>query len=162
MTNESNTVSNQAANRAANPATQPPSLLDLLHKAASDLAIYRDPDVDEVKDRLSEVLEGAALSGIRRDQLVSLSLTDKTLEIETAWTVRGCENTSSYSLPMSIIEAKDPLAAAKLWAADKALNEAKTAVAQAEARLAHAKETLAQRQAERALLIDVPLSALAM
>lgn len=158
MTNESNTVSNQASN----PATQPPSLLDLLHKAASDLAIYRDPDVDEVKDRLSEVLEAAALSGIRRDQLVSLSLTDKTLEIETAWTVRGCENTSSYSLPMPIIEAKDPLAAAKLWAADKALNGAKTAVAQAEVRLAHAKETLAQRQAEHAQLSETQKSESAM
>lgn len=120
------------------------TLRALLEEAASNLLVYRSPDLDEVRQRLNEVLEAAGLGTTSNDRIESIAefREDDSFVIHTAWTARGCSQTSEYRLPASIVDAADPLEAAKSWKHDKEVAEARAALAKAESDFARARERL--------------------
>jgi hypothetical protein len=100
----------------------------LLEDAESQLDTYKHPDIDEFQEKFSELLEAAEAGSLKHDRVESIRVRDswgtKMIEIRTSWSARNCAQTSEYSLPYSVIEAPDPLKAAKIWGLEKKIAEA--------------------------------------
>ena len=119
-------------------------LRDLIDNAAADIDQYRHPNVDEAKERLTELLNAAGVGGIGRDDRIhSISEEDGELRIETSFIIRGCESGDSYRIPSAIIDSDDPIKAATEWGlatrireAEDKLTEARQAFYRAEKKLA--------------------------
>ena len=109
------------------------NLRQLIDNAISQLNIYKTPDIDECKSRLNEILKVSQLGGINYDKIEKMTENNQVLTIDTSWSARGCSNTSSYELPVSIIDAQDPLIAAKAWGWEKRINEAQSKLDDAKA-----------------------------
>jgi hypothetical protein len=91
-------------------------LRDLIEAADVAISTYRRPNVGEAKERLSELLEAAGMGGIGQfDSIDSISEEDGSFHIRTSYTIRGCEGGDSFELPSAIVDAEDPLAAARTW-----------------------------------------------
>lgn len=121
------------------------TLRELLDEAASAISIYRNPDIDEARERLNEVLKAAGLGSTRGEHIAAIdeySGMGGYFEIRTEWSARGCAQTSEYRLPKSIVDAADPLATAKAWRRDKAISEAREEVTRCGAALTRAKAKL--------------------
>ena len=84
---------------------------------------------DELKGSLDKLLQAAGLGSIALDHLEQYYRSDEYLYITTTWSCRGCTNSSDYKIPLSIIDAKDPMAAAVAYkdAEDKRKAERKQA-----------------------------------
>ena len=91
--------------------------------ACHQINTYKHPSIGEFKEKLSSILEAADIGGITHDCLESLDEDDDTIYIETTWSARGCNQSSSYQLPSFIIDAEDPLKAAKIWGLEKKIGE---------------------------------------
>lgn len=127
------------------------TLRELVAQAASDLSMYKHPNIDEAKNRLNKIIEAAGLGSIAHDTVESIDFYGENVRIETSWSVRGCENTSDYVFPVNLLDAADPIKAATVWGLnEKIANEerelgyARLRVKDHEAKLAHFKVELAK------------------
>lgn len=101
------------------------SLLHRIQQASKDLETYKSPNLGDIQDKLNDLLSEADIGCIAGDRLDSIDVYDDEIVIQTSYSVRGCHDNSTYTLPMSIIEAEDPFNAAKLYGWDKRINHAK-------------------------------------
>jgi hypothetical protein len=99
------------------------TLKELINKAISDIDLYKHPDIDEAKARLDELLVAAGLGTIKGDYLSDLDMYNNKLHIRTEWSARGCANHSDYELPISILEAEDPIKAATVWGLQQKIDQ---------------------------------------
>lgn len=120
-------------------------LRDLIEQAAADIAHYKRPNVDEAKERLSELLKAAGMGGIgQSDRIESISEDDGMLDISTSFVVRGCESGDNFELPSSVIDAEDPIKAATEWGLALRIEEAENAVAKARGDFERARSKLVE------------------
>lgn len=100
-------------------------LQDLIDEAQHQLSTYRNPNVDEVSEQLSEILKilGDGKGTLEHDRIESIQEKHGNLVINTSYSLRGCVNSEEYEIPMEIIRADDPCAAAANWVKKQALNE---------------------------------------
>lgn len=94
------------------------TLRQLLDEASSAISIYKNPDIDELRERLNPVLEAAGLGSTGRDHIAAIDEyagMGGYFEIRTEWSARQCAQTSEYRLPVSIVDAADPLQTAAAW-----------------------------------------------
>ena len=124
------------------------NLRELINKASEDIDTYKYPDVDEVQSKLHAILEAAKLGGINRDQLTRLDIYGDHLHIRTEWSARGCDQSSDYRIPMSIIDAEDPIKAATIYGINKRLKEATNNLAAARNDVARGEKRVAELNAE--------------
>lgn len=129
------------------------TLRQLLDEASSSISIYKNPNIDEAQERLNEVLEAAGLGSTGRDHIAAI---DECIgmggyfEIRTEWSARCCAQTSEYRLPTSIVDAQDPVQAARSWKHTKALREAEAEVKRCMDALDRARSRLEDLQKEAA------------
>lgn len=130
------------------------SLRQLLDEAAEAIELYRHPDLDEMRNRLDVVLSAAGEGRLGKDEIVyireCLSSGGNYFEIETKWSIRGCEQRTEFKIPSSIVDSDDPLASAELWFYQRRLSEAKEEVEKCEKALEKARNRMASIQKEGA------------
>lgn len=129
------------------------TLQELIDKAINDIDEYRHPDVDDVQNRLHEILQAAKVGSINQDHLESLSIHNGMLYIRVTWTCRGCDQSADYEIPMAVIEAPDPVRAAAIWGSSNRLEEAKRNLRSAQASVERYAEALGKCQAEHDALV---------
>lgn len=122
-------------------------LRELIDEASSSISSYKRPNVDEAQQALNDVMMAAGLPGIMHDSLDDIDEEGGMLHISTSWSSRGCACGETYRLPSFIIDAEDPIAAAKAWGKEQAINKAQGMVDKAKADLAWAEKKLAEAKA---------------
>lgn len=99
------------------------TLRELLDEACSLVRRYKSPNIDEFKERMDEVLIAANLGCIDNDTVISIDEYDDFVSIEISYTLRQCSQTENVSFPSFLIDAPDPVLAAKKWGYDNAVKE---------------------------------------
>jgi hypothetical protein len=89
------------------------TLRELIVKAETDLDVFKNPDVWEVRERLNEILTAGGRGMIAEEYLSSLRFSDGILCIYTEYS----NGEDVYEIPGHVIDSDDPLKAMKLWAA---------------------------------------------
>ncbi len=107
------------------------SLRDLLEAAEGDLDTYRHPDVSEAQRRLNEVLEAAGLGSTGTDRITRLRVGPREVFVRAEYSVRSCVSDNEYEFPVTILDAPDPVAAARRWGLERRRGEAVAKVAEA-------------------------------
>jgi hypothetical protein len=128
--------------------TETVSLRDLIDEAIAQLERFRHPNVDQVQGRLNEILKAAGKGGITHDRIERLVFRPESLHIQTSYSVRSCEQTAEFEIPFSVLDADDPVAAARQWGRQDKIKEAEDAVKEARRALAVAEEELREILAE--------------
>lgn len=98
-------------------------LQELVSKAQSDIAMYRHPNLDEVRKSLDEILEALGESQIGYDRITSIYEEDGNLTINTAYELRCCAMTGEHFIPLQVFNVEDPMLAAKQFVVKNALKE---------------------------------------
>jgi hypothetical protein len=123
-------------------------LKELIEKASDDISTFKYPNIDECQSSLSKILTAAGYGSIVNDKIESLDIRKGILRIETTWYARGCSNSSDYDIPMSVIEAEDPIKAATIWGLTERINKAEHELANAQRSVIYAQETLTKLNSE--------------
>jgi hypothetical protein len=115
------------------------SLRELIDEAIDDFETYKNPDVSDVQDMLHEILVAGDMGGISHDKLESLywrrSGKIDVLTINTSYSVRSCNKTAEHEIPVSIIDAPDPIYAVKELSLNKKVAVARNRMLRAEEEL---------------------------
>lgn len=96
----------------------------IIDEAISAFNTYRHPHLDDARKLISDILKAAGKGTIEHDKIETLDEYTGFLRIETSWSTRGCEQTSEFEIPSSIIDADDPIVAATRWGLNEQLAEA--------------------------------------
>jgi hypothetical protein len=93
------------------------SLRNVIDEASSHIpaSVAAVPDLSEAKARIHELLIAAGKPGIQNRALLGLKHRPEYLEVHTQWAARGCVHDEEIEIPLSVIDAVDPLVEAKLW-----------------------------------------------
>jgi hypothetical protein len=93
------------------------SLRNVIDEASSHIPAKAAaaPDLSEVKARIHDILIAAGKPGIKDHVLVDMKQRNETLEVRTEWGSRGFVHDEEIEIPLTVIDAEDPLAEAKLW-----------------------------------------------
>ncbi len=118
------------------------NLRAIIEAAQHQIDTFRSPDISEADARLDELLVAAELGSIRHDRIERISEHEGILHIHTSWSARGCTNTSDFEFPTAILDAPDPIAAAKEYGHKKRVSEAEYEVTKARNALARAESAL--------------------
>jgi hypothetical protein len=124
------------------------TLRELINEATEAIETYKHPDVSEVQGKLHDILQAAELGGINRDHLTDLDIYGDHLHIRTEWSARGCAQSSDYRIPMSIIDAEDPIKAATIYGINKRLTEAKNELSYARNSVGRGEKRVAELNAK--------------
>lgn len=90
------------------------SLRNLIDEASSHVKPAA-PDLSEARDRIHELLVAAGKPGISDHHLASIKFRSSTIEVRTEWGSRGIVHDEEIEIPLSVIDAEDPVFEAKLW-----------------------------------------------
>lgn len=101
------------------------TLYEMTVAAESALAIYKHPNLDDWIAAIDPVLKAAGEFTIGRDTVADISISNQTLTIETHYSVRGCAQANSICIPLSVIQAENPLQAATGYRLNCELTEAR-------------------------------------
>lgn len=121
------------------------SLRLLLEDAASQLAIYRAPGLDELQEPLNAILEAAGLGSTGNDQIDKIEEvcgTEGYFRITTVCSARGGRKASEFQLPVAIVDAEEPMVAAQDWAREHTVAELRATMAKAETAYCDARRRL--------------------
>ena len=132
------------------------SIRELFEHASHAVDTYKSPDISEARERLNEILIAAGLGSTGSDNITRWNMYRGEVEVGTRYSVRSCAQEDRYTFPQTILDAPDPIAAARKWGLerkrDKAaqeLKEAETIFDSRKARLQKIRSELAQLPAAR-------------
>lgn len=117
------------------------SLKRIIEEAVSKVDAYKHPDLSEFKEVMTPIFEALDIGVGALDEIDDMFY-NQDLTIYTKYYCRGCECDDQFTIPMEVIEAEDPVKAAKLYTSDMALNAAISAFNRAELVLTQAREAL--------------------
>lgn len=126
---------------------------DLIANAEIQMDTYKHPDTGACEDFLEKVLVSAGLVNSSPGSLGYVSIRDGSVHLRYDYSVRGCSSSDDYSFPETILDAKDPLHAAKLWGLEKRSKEIGWKVAEKTRELQHYQEELRRAEEELAAFI---------
>lgn len=129
------------------------TLKELLEDAMSKIETYKHPDISEFTERMDTILAAAGLGTISNDTVTDIGVYGGNLCISTAWSARGCEQTSELRLPMSIVESEDPVHAAKVWSLNQRIADQEKRLAQARSIMTSAQNSLIDLRVQMTALI---------
>ena len=124
------------------------TLLALTQTAAAAVDTFRHPNIEDWRLAIDPVLEAAGEPGVGQDKVDSMVLSESELHIETSYVLRGCECSNRITLPLSILEASDPLRAAKQFRLQGAIADAKCDIKAAQDTLTLKTQTLEALEAD--------------
>lgn len=125
------------------------SLRTLIAEANAEIRKFRNPDPAEAKSRLDAIIQAAGLGSIGNDSLEGVSIQDGIVTVTKGYSTRGCEQHDDFEFAESILDAADPVEAARLWGLDKRLSDAEYTVKRAREELAEAELALSKAKADR-------------
>lgn len=124
----------------------PTNLRFLLEEASSAVQTYIRPNLEQLRLWLNPVLTALGEGSIRRDDKVVVLEERPTSEphwyIRTTYYIRGCECEDVFHLPSAIVDAADPLEAARDAKSARDLATAEHEVNRLEAELERARAKL--------------------
>jgi hypothetical protein len=123
------------------------TLREIFAEAQDQIETYRHPSTWEAKEKINQIIAAAGLGDISHDSLAWISIASGTVSIRTEYSVRGCTNSDEYEFPVSIIDAVDPIRAAKEWGLRRKLIKAQSELDEARRVLAHREEQFAKADA---------------
>jgi hypothetical protein len=88
---------------------------EIFEAAVSQFNTYKHANIDEAEALLNSILEAAGLGSLTHETIESIDEFSGNIYIETSYSCRGCADTSSYKFPSSILDAADPIKAARIW-----------------------------------------------
>jgi hypothetical protein len=119
------------------------SLRNVIDEASSHIpAKAAAPELSEAKARIHEILIAAGKPGIKDHVLVDLKHRQNAIEIRSEWGSRGFVHDEEIEIPLSVIDAEDPLAEARLWGIRERIAEASARVKTHRRELAEAEDDL--------------------
>jgi Xaa-Pro aminopeptidase len=118
-------------------------LRDLIVKTAHDVDEFKRPDTDAFKAAINPILEALGRGNLNHESVESIFF-GKQLNISTRWSARGCSDTSHYEIPLEIIDAPDPVAAAKKYKYDAEVAKLVKAIQSHEASIVACRAALEQ------------------
>jgi hypothetical protein len=121
-------------------------LLDLTLKAARLVDELRNPDLSEWITAIDPVLEALGQPMIRRDSVDRITVGGSVVYITTSYSTLGCHQTDEMEVPISVIEAENPVRAAKTRYLAKQVWHARYALAKA-----HEKVLVSQQALDKAV-----------
>jgi hypothetical protein len=124
------------------------ALRDLLEKAERDINTFKHPNVDEAQLWLHNILVAAGLPGINLDSLDHLYIGDEDVCVTTSWSVRSCADSDTYRFPTFIIDAADPIKAARVWGLEAKLEDMRDQLNSLVAQVETRKARIAELEAE--------------
>ncbi len=129
------------------------NLMDCINDAIHQIDTYKHPNTDEFAERVEHIIRALGIRGTLTDGIAYIGWYDprKELHIRTEYSVRGCSMSDDIEIPTHILEAPDPVAAAKALCYERKLRKAKAQVAAAEHDLVQAKIKLDE------LLCQIPI-----
>ena len=96
---------------------------DLIMRARHDLHIYQHPNLEQFRRELDRILDALGESTIGHDHITSIDEQHGELVISTEYSLRCCAMTEQHKIPLEIINAADPIQAARQLLLDRALHE---------------------------------------
>jgi hypothetical protein len=100
------------------------NLLEITQEAINQFDMYRYPDLDDWKEQIDKVLSELGECTIGNDKIEQLYLSNDSLEIRTSYSVRCCAQENDMSIPLSVLEADNPIKKARETFLTKELAEA--------------------------------------
>lgn len=108
------------------------TLYELTVEAGKKVEQYRHPNLKAWIQAIDPVLEAAGANKVGADHVDHITVDDEGVNIQTAYTVRGCEQTQYMELPMAILKADNPVQAATQYRLEEALKDARYQLSVAE------------------------------
>lgn len=124
-------------------------LRKLFEKAVHAVNTYKNPDIDEARQQINLILEASGGGSPGYDYISDMCFHKDDLHICTEYSVRSCSQSDEYTIPAAVIDADDPIYAAKVWGADKELLRATQQLHVAERQLQYAQDLFNKCQANR-------------
>lgn len=132
------------------------TLRELIEDAEQRVRVYINPSIGDCHEALDKILQAAGLGGITHDRIIYLDIDNERVRIETEWSVHGIDIPSKpkfpvsleFEIPVSIIDAADPILAAKKWGHEKKLKQLRVEVQRAKNVLNSAERALNKAIAE--------------
>lgn len=115
-------------------------LLEIIQLAENAIDMYRHPNLDEFRAAVDPVLAALGQCTVDGDKVESISIGQDYVSITTSYSCRGCHNTNDSTIPMSIVEAADPVRAATERTLRKNLAKAVDELVAAKARIPRLEE----------------------
>lgn len=134
------------------------TLYELTQKAYEQINLYNNPNIDVWCHEMDKVLHALDLCRIVNDRVIriifDLDNEDECdyLYIDTEYTVMGCIMGNSVGVPLHILKADDPVAAARSWFVKEALKTATYEVHRLQDKLAEQTQLMEKLQKECAQL----------
>jgi hypothetical protein len=128
------------------------NLYDLTLAAQSAVNTYRNPDIVDWIIAIDPVLTAAGQGSIGTDTVQEIEVSNHSVTIRTAYTVRGCDDTAEMTLPLTVVNAEDPLKEAHRYQLTEALAVAKHQAADAQRTLNRSTERVTELEAELAAI----------
>ena len=125
------------------------NLLDLTFDAAVKVDTYKNPDIEEWIAAIDPVLAALGKGCIGTDTVDDITVGEKFVHIMTSYTSMSCPDTNSIQVPTAIIEAADPVHAAKLFSVENRIRLTTTGIEESRKAIAYAEECLAKHYAEK-------------
>ena len=90
------------------------SLYDLTLEAEESILPGRNPNIDEWCKSMDAVLKALHYTKIGSDRVTAINIEGGMAWITTTYCVRGCLDTNTVGVPLSILKAEDPVKEATL------------------------------------------------
>lgn len=120
------------------------SLEEIIHDAINQVDTYKHPDLEVFRKRINAISEAAKLGSTSGDTITRISWSKDRLSIDTEYYCRNCHQTNEINIPNSIINAIDPILAAKEYRKNLDIADAVTRVENAKYNMKLAEENLIQ------------------
>lgn len=90
------------------------TIFDLIGRLEDIKCNVSDAEAD-LEDILFPIIKASGIGSPHAENIIGWCTAAKGLYITTEWSAMNCQNTSDYWIPLSIINASDPLEAAKAY-----------------------------------------------
>ncbi len=124
------------------------NLLEMTHEAINQVGTYLNPDLDNWKNEIDNILSALGENTIGGDKVENIGFyfwsNQEYLEIKTSYSVRCCEQSNEMHIPIYILESENPIKEARRYFLSKELEEAKHKVNLAQKELERTQTKLAE------------------
>lgn len=126
------------------------NILELTKATAQKVNLNRltYPNIRDWLAVIDPLLKAAGQPTIGDDVVEDIHMTVDELQISTSYTVRGCDCENQTGMPLSILEAENPLKAANQYRLGKELSAAKFRLAEAQRAVEENEDKIAQVEAD--------------
>ena len=121
--------------------------IEILEDAQDKLDVFRNPDIQDARDIIDEILKVSKLNsfGLKNATITSITVLKEYIHVTIADYYNEMD---TYNIPKSIFEAEDYILETKKYYSAKRLEQAKSAYGIAESALNHAKKQLEKARNE--------------